>query len=86
MLSILWDLNFSSLLCYVDDLLVLDRLKLVFQRLRQPESEPKEMHIPAEVVRFLGHVINDDGMAVDPTKVDVKSKMKDLMEKDLCMP
>lgn len=40
MLSIFGDLNFSSLLCYLDDLLVfaqserqaLDRLELVFQR------------------------------------------------------
>lgn len=98
MVSISGDLNFSSLLCYLDDLLVfaqserqaLDRLELVFQRLRQYNLKlsPKKCNFLRTSVRFLGHVINGDGVAVDPTKVDVISKMTklDLMEEDGCTP
>ena len=98
MLSIFGDLNFSSLLCYLDDLLVfaptegeaLQRLEIVFQRLRDNNLKlsPKKCHLMQASVKFLGHIIDGSGVAVDPTKVEVISKMSkaDLMEDDGCTP
>ena len=98
MLSIFGDLNFSSLLCYLDDLLVfasteeeaLRRLEVVFQRLRENNLKlsPKKCHLMRSSVKFLGHIIDGNGVAVDPAKVDVISSMSrsDLMEDDGCTP
>lgn len=98
MLSIFGDLNFSSLLCYLDDLLVfapteqeaLDRLEVVFQRLRRHNLKlsPRKCHLMRSSVKFLGHIIDRNGVAVDPAKVEVISKMTkaDLMEDDGCTP
>uniref|UniRef100_A0A8C1HXU3 Gypsy retrotransposon integrase-like protein 1 n=1 Tax=Cyprinus carpio carpio TaxID=630221 RepID=A0A8C1HXU3_CYPCA len=98
MLSIFGDMNFSSLLCYLDDLLVfapteqeaLSRLEMVFQRLRlyHLKLSPKKCHFMCDSVKFLGHVISGHGVSVDFTKVDVISKMSklQLMEEDGCTP
>lgn len=98
MLSIFGDLNFSTLLCYLDDLLVfapseqeaLNRLEVVFQRLREHNLKlsPKKCHLLRRSVKFLGHIIDGDGVAVDPGKVEVIVRMtkKDLMEDDGCTP
>lgn len=98
MLSIFGDLNFSSLLCYLDDLLVyapseeesLKRLEVVFQRLRlhNLKLSPKKCHLMQASVRFLGHYIDADGVSLDPAKVEVITKMcrADLMEEDGCTP
>lgn len=98
MLSIFGDLNFSSLLCYLDDLLVfgstedeaLQRLDVVFQRLRDHNLKlsPKKCHLMRSSVKFLGHIIDGSGVAEDPAKVEVISKMSktDLMEDDGCTP
>ena len=98
MLSIFGDLNFSSLLCYLDDLLVfapseqqaLSRLEVVFQRLREHNLKlsPKKCHLLRRSVKFLGHIVDGDGVAVDPEKVEVIVKMskRDLMENDSCTP
>ena len=98
MLSIFGDLNFSSLLCYLDDLLVfaqseqeaLERLEIVFQRLREHNLKlsPKKCHLLRRSVKFLGHIIDGEGVAVDPEKVEVIVKMSktDLMEDDGCTP
>ena len=65
MLSIFGDFNFSSLLCYLGDLLVfaptegeaLQRLEIVFQRLRDHKLKlsPKKCHLMQASVKFLGH-------------------------------
>lgn len=98
MLSIFGDLNFSSLLCYLDDLLVfarteeeaLERLETVFQRLRihNLKLSPKKCHLMRSSVKFLGHIIDGNGVAVDPAKVEVIAKMTkaELMEDDGCTP
>lgn len=98
MLSIFGDLNFTSLLCYLDDLLVfapteeeaLDRLRVVFQKLRDNNLKlsPKKCHLLQRSVKFLGHVIDQSGVAVDTAKVDVISNMpkEALMEEDGCTP
>uniref|UniRef100_A0A3B1IUQ7 Gypsy retrotransposon integrase-like protein 1 n=1 Tax=Astyanax mexicanus TaxID=7994 RepID=A0A3B1IUQ7_ASTMX len=98
MMSIFGDLNFSSLLCYLDDLLIyapseeeaLSRLEVVLRRLREHNLKlsPKKCHLLRKSVKFLGHIVNVDGVAVDPEKVNVIVKMtaKDLMEDDGCIP
>ncbi|XP_041654997.1 uncharacterized protein LOC121517360 [Cheilinus undulatus] len=98
MLSIFGDLNFSSLLCYLDDLLVfapteqeaLIRLEVVLKRLRVQNLKlsPKKCHFSRLSVKFLGHIVDGNGVAVDPEKVEVIVKMskKDLMESDGCTP
>ncbi|XP_038128016.1 uncharacterized protein LOC119774555 [Cyprinodon tularosa] len=92
MVGIFGDMNFTKLLCYLDDLLVfapsedeaLLRLQVVFQRLRENNLKlaPKKCHLMRRRVRFLGHVIDGNGVSVDPDKVEVISKMtpSDLME------
>lgn len=82
MLSIFQDLNLSSLLCYLDDLLVfalteeeaLSRLQVVFQRLRDNNLKlsPKKGYLPRKSVKFLGHVIDQSGVAMDAAKVDIR--------------
>lgn len=84
MLIIFGDLNFSSLLCYLDDLLVfastekesLERLEVVFQQLclHNLKLIPNKCHFMRSLVKFLGHVIDDSGVAVDPGKVEVVTK------------
>ena len=98
MLSIFGDLNFSSLLCYLDDLLAfaptegetLQRLEIVFQRLRDHNLKlsPKKCHLMQASVKFLGHIKDSSGVSVDPAKVEVISKMSkaDLMEDNGCTP
>ncbi|KAJ8000232.1 hypothetical protein DPEC_G00202700 [Dallia pectoralis] len=98
MLSIFGDLNFSSLLCYLDDLLVfapneeaaLERLEVVFQRLRSHNLKlsPKKCHLMRTAVKFLGHIIDGNGVSMDPSKVEAIAKLSkaDLMEGDGCTP
>lgn len=98
MIGIFGDMNFTKLLCYLDDLLVfassedeaLSRLRAVFQRLRENNLKlaPKKCHLLRKQVKFLGHVINGEGVAVDPAKVEVITRMtvRDLMEEDECTP
>lgn len=98
MTGIFGDMNFSKLLCYLDDFLVfaptedeaLLRLQTVFQRLRENNLKlaPKKCHLLQKQVRFLGHVIDSGGVSVDPGKVEVINAMmtRDLMEDDGCTP
>ncbi|XP_042183782.1 uncharacterized protein LOC121847269 [Oncorhynchus tshawytscha] len=98
MLRIFGDLNFSNLLCYLDDLLVfapteeqaLQRLEAVFSRLRANNLKlaPKKCHFLRKTVKFLGHFIKEDGVSVDPEKVEAIAKMShaQLMEADGCTP
>uniref|UniRef100_A0A8C2HN42 ribonuclease H n=1 Tax=Cyprinus carpio TaxID=7962 RepID=A0A8C2HN42_CYPCA len=98
MLTIFGDQNFMSLLCYLDDLLVfgkteeecLQRLELVFQRLRDHNLKlsPSKCMFLRRSVKFLGHIISQDGVASDPMKVEaiVNVSEKDLMEVDGVTP
>ncbi|KAL2104330.1 hypothetical protein ACEWY4_001198 [Coilia grayii] len=98
MLSIFGDLNFSTLLCYLDDLLVfapseseaLCRLEVVFTRLRvhNLKLSQKKCHFLRKSVKFLGHVVNVAGVSVDQEKVNVISSFtaQDLMMEDGCTP
>ena len=92
MLNIFGDQNLFSLLCYLDDVLVfaptedlaLQRLEIVFERLLTHNFKlaPKKCHFLRKSVRFLGHIINGDGIATDPDKVRaiIAITAADLME------
>uniref|UniRef100_H3AAI5 ribonuclease H n=1 Tax=Latimeria chalumnae TaxID=7897 RepID=H3AAI5_LATCH len=98
MISIFGDQNFSNLLCYLDDLLVfvpteeeaLQRLEMVFARLRSHNQKlaPKKCYFLRRSVKFLGHIINQDGVATDPGKVEAITSLKkeDMMKTDGCTP
>uniref|UniRef100_A0A8C5H551 Gypsy retrotransposon integrase-like protein 1 n=1 Tax=Gouania willdenowi TaxID=441366 RepID=A0A8C5H551_GOUWI len=98
MMSIFGDENFSSLLCYLDDLMVfapseqlaLQRLEMVFSRLQQHKLKlaPKKCHLLRRTVKFLGHIISEDGVRKDPDKMQVIMDVgeADLMEGDGTTP
>lgn len=79
MLSIFRDENFSSLLCYLDNLMVfvpdeqlaLGRLEMVFSLLKNHKLmlAPKKCHLLKRSVKFLGHVICADKVRTDPDNV-----------------
>lgn len=62
----------------------------MFQRLRENNLKlaPKKCYFLQKQVRFLGHVISGQGVSVDPSKVEVITKMvvQDLMESDRRTP
>ncbi|XP_035984622.1 uncharacterized protein LOC118558239 [Fundulus heteroclitus] len=98
MLSIFGDENFTSLLCYLDDLMVfgpteeiaLQRLEMVFSRLKNHNLKlaPKKCHFLRRSVKFLGHVVSGSGVQTDPGKVDAITQVKvsDLMDSDGVTP
>uniref|UniRef100_H3AC60 Gypsy retrotransposon integrase-like protein 1 n=1 Tax=Latimeria chalumnae TaxID=7897 RepID=H3AC60_LATCH len=96
MLNIFGDLNFSSLLCYLNDLLIfapteeeaLNRLRTVFHPLKENLKLAPKKHLMRKTVKLLGHIIDHSGVAVDPAKIEaiVNIKEKDLMEDDDCTP
>lgn len=98
MTSIFSDQNCLSLLCYLDDLLVfapteelaLERLELVFSRLRLHNLKlaPKKCWLLRRSMKFLGHIIDESGVSIDPAKVQAVSKMTtaDLMDPDGVTP
>ncbi|KAI8484061.1 hypothetical protein Bbelb_381790 [Branchiostoma belcheri] len=76
--SFLGDQNLETLLIYLDDIIVfsksfeehLDRLDLVFSRLRQYglKLRPDKCHLFRTSVKYLGHVVSADGVATDSDK------------------
>ncbi|KAI8512048.1 hypothetical protein Bbelb_111480 [Branchiostoma belcheri] len=74
----LGDQNLETLLIYLDDIIVfsknfeehLDRLDLVFSRLRQYglKLRPDKCHLFRTSVKYLGHVVSADGVATDSDK------------------
>lgn len=98
MTSIFGDQNYLSLRCYLDDLLVfapneeaaLLRLRIVFDRLRRHNLKlaPKKCFFLRRSVRFLGHIVDENGVSADPSKVENITNMTsaDLMEPDGVTP
>jgi hypothetical protein len=73
-------LVFDAMLIYIDDLIVfaksweeeLQRLELVFQRIRDAKLKlkPKKCSLFQKEVLFLGHIVNEEGIATDESKIE----------------
>ena len=73
-------LHWQICLVYLDDVIVfsktpaemLDRLRIVFQRLRSAKLKlkPSKCHLFQRKVKYLGHIISQDGISTDPDKVE----------------
>jgi len=77
---VLRGLHWSSILVYLDDIIVfsksfpehLERLREVFERLRQAglKLKPSKCSFACKRVEFLGHVVSDKGVHTDPRKTE----------------
>ena len=73
------DMHLSELLIYLDDVIIcsatleehLKRLERVFVRLRQHglKLKPSKCHFLRKEVKYLGHVVSEEGVATDPEKI-----------------
>lgn len=73
------DQNFQNLLIYLDDILIfgssfeetLDRLDMVLERLSKfnLKVRPEKCQLFKERLRYLGHVVSEDGIAPDADKI-----------------
>jgi len=73
--------NFNMCLVYVDDIIVysatieehLLRLRKLFDRLRMAnlKLKPSKCSLLRAEVSFLGHVVSSQGVATDPSKIDL---------------
>ena len=78
---VLHGLHWKTLLLYLDDVIVIapdfathiSRLREVFQRLRQAglKLKPKKCELLQNAVKYLGHIVSEEGVATDPDKVEV---------------
>lgn len=69
----------ETALVYTDDILVsgqtiqkqLDNLEQVFQHLRNARLKlsPKKCHLFQKQVKYLGHIISQNGITIDPEKL-----------------
>ena len=79
MATIFGDMNFDSVLLYLDDIIVFSatveehvtRLSKVFSRLREHglKLKPSKCHLLWSSVKYLGHVVSADGISTDPDKI-----------------
>ena len=69
---VIGDQQFVTLLFYLDDICMLDRIELVFSRLKQYQLKikPKKSFFFQMEVSFLGHVLSAKGISPNPEKVD----------------
>jgi transposase InsO family protein len=77
---VLTGLQWQICLVYLDDIIIfshspsemLDRLKTVFERLRNAKLllKPSKCHLFKKKVQYLGHIISKEGIATDPEKVE----------------
>ena len=77
---ILPGLTYETCLVYLDDIIVyaptleahMERLEAVFERIRQARLKlrPDKCHLLQKEVKFLGHIISEHGISMDPGKLD----------------
>lgn len=82
--NVLRGLSWETCLVYLDDIIVLgksfehhlENLEQVFRRLRQANLKlnPKKCNLFRRQVNYLGHVVSDKGVAMDPGKVEAITK------------
>ena len=73
--------NLPNVIVFIDDIVVfsatfedhLEKLDKVFERLKEAglKLKPKKCHLFKRKVKYLGHVISDQGIETDPGKTDV---------------
>ncbi|KAK3085220.1 hypothetical protein FSP39_000156 [Pinctada imbricata] len=76
----LGDLHLNICFIYLDDLIIvsktfeehLDRLQRVFQKLREAglKLTPKKCHLMMKKVKYVGHVVSEEGIEPDPQKIE----------------
>ena len=81
MQEVLRGLNWQFVLCYLDDVIIfsnsfsehLCHLKQVFDRFRQAglKLQPKKCSFGQKEVKYLGHIVSENGVATDPDKVKI---------------
>lgn len=86
MLTVFSDQNFLILLCYLDDLLVfgkteeesLERLEMVFQHLKAHNLKlsPSKCRFLRRSVKFLGHIVSEEGVTSDPAKIEAIKNLR----------
>ena len=90
----LGDENFETLVLYLDDILVfsstieehLERLDVVFTKLKAHglKIKPSKCHFFRKEVKYLGHVVSENGVSTDPAKTEaIKNWPKPTTEKEL---
>lgn len=78
--KVLVNLSPHKCLCYLDDIIILGRtfeealanLRDVFQRLREAnlKLKPKKCSLFQTKVTYLGHVVSENGISCDPSKIE----------------
>ena len=76
---VLAGLTYESCLVYLDDIVIfaptleihLERMRNVFDRIRQAKLKlrPDKCHLLQKEIKFLGHIISERGIAMDPDKL-----------------
>lgn len=79
--KVLYGLNWKICMAYLDDIVVIGNsfedqvanLSKVFERINSPNLKlnPKKCILFQKEVKFLGHVVNEDGVSTDPDKTQV---------------
>ena len=93
---VLAGLHWSICLVYIDDIIIygrtceehLERLEEVFKRLRQAglKMKPSKCFLLQKRVRYLGHILSEDGVETDPDKIScikswpIPSKVEELRQ------
>eukprot|EP00116_Pleurobrachia_bachei_P004295 sb/3464557/ len=77
---------FQALICFLDDVLIgsntvdehLDRLEFVLARLSFGglKISPSKTQLFRKQVKFLGHIMNKNGISIDPARVDAIKKLQ----------
>ena len=77
---ILTGLQWSTCLVYLDDIIILgknftdhiDNIQVVLHRIKDAglKLQPTKCHFFRKAVSYLGHIVSEHGVAVDPSKVD----------------
>ena len=75
------DPNFQTVLIYLDDILIpassfeqmLERIDMVFTRLEKVclKVKPDKCHFFKPSIKFLGHIVSEQGIATDPEKTEL---------------
>lgn len=81
--TVLRGLHWKTCLLYIDDVIVfankfdthIQRLDNVLERIAQAglKISPKKCHFFQKQVKFLGHIVSEDGVSTDPQKVECVS-------------